>query len=327
MHVLGVETSCDETSVAVVEKQKVLSNIIFSSLKYHAPFGGVIPEIASRQHLKSIETCFDFSLKEAGITPEQIDLIAVTLNPGLVGSLLVGINFARALSYSLNKPLIEINHLHAHLFAAFLNKQEKIEFPFLGLVVSGGHTELYDVKDFDKITVIGKTRDDACGEALDKIGRLYGLGYPAGPIIDKMFDINLVDKKAFEIKGLKDSFDFSFSGIKTKAAYIYRDLLKNGQAKDKETIKKIISSFQFSVISHIIERVQGVMATKKYKSLVCGGGVAANSFLRTNLELVCKNRNIPLNLSEIKYCADNAAAVAGLGFYMYNTLNIKPVFN
>ncbi len=315
MLVLGIETSCDETSVAVVRNREVLSNVVSSSLRYHQPYGGVIPEIASRQHLSALDICLSCALKEAKVPLSSIQLIAVTQGPGLIGSLLVGSNFAKALSYARGIPLIAVHHLHAHIFAAFLNKK-KIVFPFLGLVVSGGHTELYHVADFDHIQLLGKTRDDACGETLDKVGRFYGLGYPAGPLIDKLFSRHVVDEKLFRVKGLQDNLDFSFSGIKTKAICTGMALGKSRLVSKKR--QRILSSFEYAAVSHILDRISSAYQVRSFKALVCGGGVVANSFLRQQLEFFSRQQKTPLYLSEKCYCSDSAAPIAGLGFYLYN---------
>ncbi len=315
MYVLGIETSCDETSLSVVNKRRVLSNTVWSSLNLHAEFGGVIPEIASRQHLKSLSFVFSRSLEKAGIGKKKIDLISVVSSPGLIGSLLVGINFARALGYALGLPVIEIDHLKAHLFAAFLNNRSRINVPSLGLVVSGGHTELYWMQGFENVRVLGRTRDDAAGEALDKVGRLYGLGYPAGPLIDKLFDLSLVNKRLFEIKGLRHTLDFSFSGIKTKAGYMYKQ--RNGRFSKEEKIG-ILSSFQYGIVSHIIEKINSALSQYKVRRIICGGGVAANFFLRQSLIELCRRKKLRLFLPDIAYCSDNGSSAAGLGFYMYN---------
>ena len=208
MYTLGIETSCDETSCAILKNYKVLSNITISSLSEHKKYGGVVPEIATRAHLKNIDKVLQFALKKAKISLKKIDLIAVTYRPGLIGALVVGLNFAKALAFSLDKPFIGVNHLHAHLFAPFLDYKEKLCFPFLGLIVSGGHTEIYYVHDFNKIEIVGRTCDDACGEAFDKVAKAYGLGYPGGPVIDRIFNYKYKDN--FKFKCGRSRFDLSF---------------------------------------------------------------------------------------------------------------------
>lgn len=313
MYTLGIETSCDETSSAIIRNRKVYSCIVSSSLSLHKKFGGIVPEIASRAQLELIYPVTWKALKEAGITLKEVKLLAVTSSPGLVGSLLVGLAFSQSLAYFKNLPLLEINHLHSHLFAPFLNRSLP-GFPFLGLVVSGGHTELYSVRDFDNTQLIGKTRDDACGEALDKVGRFYGLGYPAGPEIDRIFNLDLVDSTLFNIKD-KEGFDFSFSGIKTRAIYLSLDLKKKKKLTRFDRIK-ILSSFQFGIVNYLIKKLTKALNHFKIKKVVCGGGVSANSFLRRRLKELEK-KGIKVYLPEKRYCADNAASVAGLGEYIY----------
>lgn len=318
MHTLGIETSCDETSCAVLKDYRVLSNITISSLKEHKKYGGVVPEIATRAHLNNIDKVLLEATKKARISLKKIDLISATYKPGLIGALVVGLNFAKALSLALDKPFIGINHLHAHLFAPFLDNQHKLEFPFLGLVVSGGHTEIYKVDDFDKITILGQTRDDACGEVFDKVAKAYGLGYPGGPVIDKMFDLN---KRDFDFKCGKIGLDLSFSGIKTALIYKKNELEKKGLF-DSKTKKKLISSFQYSALEAVISSI--IEASWKYriKRVACGGGVIANKYLRTRLDEQ-KDRGIKVYIPDLEYCCDNAAIVAGLGFYLYNKSKIK----
>ncbi|MCP4653033.1 MAG: tRNA (adenosine(37)-N6)-threonylcarbamoyltransferase complex transferase subunit TsaD [Candidatus Omnitrophica bacterium] len=314
MYTLGIETSCDETSCAVLKNYKVLSNVTISSLRQHKKYGGIIPEIATRAHLKNIDKVFNAALSEAKISLHRISVIAVTHKPGLIGSLVVGINFAKALSLALGKPLIGVNHLHAHLFAPFLNYPAKIKFPFLGLVVSGGHTEIYRVDDFNKMKIIGQTRDDACGEVFDKIGRSLGLGYPGGPIIDKLFDAKRKDE--FKFKCGKIGLDLSFSGIKT--AVIYKQIeLEKKKLLDRKSKIGLISAFQATVVEAIVQTVVDASIKTGINRVVCGGGVIANSFLRARLSAQ-KERKIRLFAAPLTYSTDNAAMVAGIGFYLYN---------
>jgi N6-L-threonylcarbamoyladenine synthase len=312
MYTLGIETSCDETSAAVIRNRKVLSCKTFSSLKLHAKYGGFIPEIASRRQIKFIDQVTVAALKDAGAALNDLDLIAVTKGPGLIGSLLVGLSFAESLSFSLKLPLSGIDHLHAHMFAPFLGKK-KIVFPFLGLVASGGHTQIYKVLDFNKIKLLTETRDDACGEALDKVGRFYGLGFPAGPLIDRLYRKECVDKSMFRMKPLGD---FSFSGIKTKAVYMHDRLRREGRLDQSQKLK-ILSSFQYAVIDSLINNL--TMAVKKFKisSVVCGGGVVANRLLRRRLSALKRTLGLKLFLPQPQYCQDNAACVAGLGEYLF----------
>ena len=319
MYTLGIETSCDETSCAVTKNCEVISNITISSLKEHKKYGGVIPEIATRAHLKNINRVFELALKTANITKKKIDLIAVTNRPGLIGALVVGVNFAKAMSLALKKPLIGINHLHAHFFAPYLDYNNKIKFPFLSLVVSGGHTEIYQVKSFNEIKTLGKTRDDACGEVFDKIAKAYHLGYPGGPVIDKLF--NDAYKKEFLFKCGKIGFDLSFSGIKTALMYKKIQMEKNGEFNLKMKIK-LVSSFQYSALETIIKTTLEAVNKFKIYRVACGGGVLANQYLRERLLEIEKQTKISFLISPKKYTGDNAAMVAGLGFYLYNSLGV-----
>lgn len=314
MYTLGIETSCDETSCAILKDYKVLSNVTISSLKEHRKYGGVVPEIATRAHLKNIDKVLSGALSASRISLGKIGLIAVTYKPGLIGSLVVGVNFAKALSFSLRKPLIGIDHLYAHIFAPFLNNREKLEFPFLGLVVSGGHSEIYYVRDFDNIKLLGQTQDDACGEVFDKIAKAYNLGYPGGPAIDKLFDARYKD--SFKFKCGRSGLNLSFSGIKTALIYKKIELEKKGLL-DKNTKVKLLSSFQASAISAIISAVLEAKARYGLKKISCGGGVLANSYLRRRLK-ESEGKGTRFLIPPLEYTADNAAIVAGLGFYLYN---------
>jgi N6-L-threonylcarbamoyladenine synthase len=328
MYTLGIETSCDETSCAVLKNYRVLSNVTISSLKEHAKYGGVIPEIATRLHLKNIDKVTQHALALARVSLKEIDVIAATHMPGLIGALVVGLNFAQALSLSLRKPFVGVNHLHAHIFAPFLNNAYPIEFPFLGLVVSGGHTEMYYVEDFTKISLIGKTRDDACGEVFDKVAKTYGLGYPGGPAIDRLFNADY--KNDFYFKCGKIGLDLSFSGIKT--ALVYKKLELEKQKKmNRHTTIRLISSFQESVLETIVATVLEAAGKFKVRRVVCGGGVVANRSLRRKLSALSRD-NLEFLIPPFEYTTDNAAIVAGLGFYLYNkgnrsSLGLKPQAN
>ncbi len=319
MYTLGIETSCDETSCAVLKDYKVLSNVTLSSLREHAKYGGIVPEIATRAHLKNIDKVFLEALKKAKVSLKNINLIAATYKPGLMGSLVVGVNFAKALALALNKPFLGINHLHAHIFAPFLNQREKIEFPLLGFVVSGGHTEIYQISDFDKIKLLGQTDDDACGEVFDKVAKAYGLGYPGGPAIDKLFEEKYKD--AFKFKCGRKGFNLSFSGIKTALVYKKLELLKKSRLTRLTKIE-LVSSFQYSVVETLIQAILAAQKQYKIKNVACGGGVVANSYLRRRLK-ASESKNLRFLIPQIEYTADNAAIVAGLGFYLYNKKGLK----
>ena len=323
MYTLGIETSCDETSCAVLKDYNVLSNVTISSLNEHKKYGGVVPEIATRAHLKNIDKVFLEALKVSKVSLKDISLIAATYKPGLMGSLVVGVNFAKALALSLNRPFLGINHLHAHIFAPFLNRKEKLEFPLLGFIVSGGHTEIYYVSDFDKIKLLGQTDDDACGEVFDKIAKAYGLGYPGGPVIDRLFETKYKD--AFTFKCGRRGLNLSFSGIKT--ALIYKKIeLEKKTRLSRLTKIKLVSSFQYSAVETLISAILDAHKQYKIKKIACGGGVVANRYLRSRLK-ESETRDLRFLIPPIEYTSDNAAIVAGLGFYLYNKKGIKSNIN
>jgi len=319
MYTLGIETSCDETSCAILKDRKVLSNITLSSLRQHKKYGGVVPEIASRAHLVNINKVAELAKDKAKIPLRKIDLIAVTHRPGLIGSLVVGLNFAKALSLALQKPLIGVDHLKAHLFAPFLNSRSKINFPFLGLVVSGGHTEIYRVDDFNRMTIIGSTLDDACGEVFDKLAVNYGLGYPGGPLIDKLFDPKA--RLDFKFKCGRKGLNLSFSGLKTALIYKKIGMEKQGIFNSQAKIR-LLSSFQYTALEAIVEAISEAADKLRIKRIVCGGGVIANSYLRRRLKEQ-KKQGLEVLISPRCYAGDNAAIVAGLGFYLYNKRGLK----
>lgn len=309
MNVLGIETSCDETAASVVQNGKVmLSNVVISSLKKHAQYGGIIPEIASRHHLEFIDAIVRESLEEAKLKLSDINAIAVTSSPGLIGSLLVGTSFARALSLALNKPLIEVDHIKAHLYANFL-LEKKPKLPAIGLIVSGGHTSLYHIVSFKNFKLLGQTLDDAAGEAFDKVARILNLGYPGGPIIDRLAQKSK-KKNIFPFKcaTLKNSFDFSFSGIKTAVLYYVK---KNPHV----AVEDVAYAFQESVVTTLVNKCLNACEKTKIKTLLIGGGVAANSYLRAKLSENCEKHHINLFTPPLNLCVDNAAMIAGLGYH------------
>ncbi|MFH1460301.1 MAG: tRNA (adenosine(37)-N6)-threonylcarbamoyltransferase complex transferase subunit TsaD [Candidatus Omnitrophota bacterium] len=313
MLTLGIETSCDETAAAVVENgKKMFSSCVSSSIHLHQKFGGIVPEIASRYHLEYIIPVVESALQKAQVKLKDINLVTVTHTPGLVGSLLVGVSFAKALSLALNKPLLGVNHIQAHLFSPFL-EQGRFHFPFVGLVVSGGHTSLAYVKDFDKIKIIGKTRDDAAGEAFDKVAKMLGLTYPGGPIIDKLASTINQSPFRFKCATLNNSLDFSFSGIKTDVLYAWAKV-KN---KNKKAKAQICYSFQKQVVNVLVDK--SIQACNKHKTqiLSVGGGVACNNELRNKLISRGKENNIKIFLSGKHLCLDNAAMIAALGYHLY----------
>lgn len=333
MYTLGIETSCDETSAAVIKNgSQVLSNVISSSLKLHTKYGGIIPEIASRAQLEFINPAVCLALEKAKIKLSQIKLIAVTYGPGLGGCLMVGLMFAKGLSFAKNIPFIGVDHIKAHLYAPKLT--QKIKLPFIGLVISGGHTSLFFVKDFNKITLLGRTVDDAAGEAFDKTAKILGLPYPGGPHIEKIAKKRKSNELKFSCGKLDSALNFSFSGIKTavlykfKSPYAATEKIKN---VSKTAKADIAGAFQEAVFEDIVKKSLLACKLKKVKSLVVGGGVACNNNFREKLYAACKNYGILSYFPEKGYCMDNAAMIAGLGYQLYKkgkyskfTLNIKP---
>ncbi len=320
MNILGIETSCDETSASVVKDGKIiLSNVIASSLKDHQKYGGIIPEIASRKQLELINPVVEKALKISKIPLKKIDAVAVTSKPGLIGSLLVGLSFARALSYAIKKPLIEVNHIEAHVYANFLKKiNSKIKtkkmpkLPAIGLIVSGGHSNIFYINNFKKFILLGKTRDDAPGEAYDKVARILKLGYPGGPVIDRLAQKGKNSEIQFSCANINQSFDFSFSGIKTAVYYYVRKQKKI----TRSDILKISYAFQKSVVQALVRKSIAACQSKKIKTLIIGGGVAANSELRNKLCSEAKKENIDIFFPDLDLCMDNAAIIAGLGYHL-----------
>ncbi|MCX5710208.1 MAG: tRNA (adenosine(37)-N6)-threonylcarbamoyltransferase complex transferase subunit TsaD [Candidatus Omnitrophica bacterium] len=312
MYVLGIETSCDETSAAVVKDGRcVLSNSVCSSLSLHKKYGGVIPEIASRMQLETIAQVAQAALKDSGLTIKKIDLIAVTNSPGLPGSLLVGIAFAKSLSLAAGLPLVAVDHVLAHIYANFLDNT-KVKLPIVALVASGGHTSLFYAKDFSRIETLGETQDDACGEAFDKVAKILGLGYPGGPIIEKLARSGDCKKFKFGCSGTRNPLDFSFSGVKTAVLYA----VKGRQLSLKEK-KDIAGSFQESAVGVLVDKSILACKKKKASSLVVGGGVAANNRLRERLIKEAGEAGIKCYFPPKSLCMDNAAMVAGLGYQLF----------
>ncbi len=326
MYVLGIETSCDETSASVVKNGSiVLSNVVSSSVKFHNKYGGIVPEIASRMQLETITQVVDSGIKEAGIKLKDLALVSATKGPGLLGSLVVGISFAKSLSYGLGIPLLGIDHIQAHIYGSFLNRKP-IPKPFIALIVSGGHTSLFCVKDFDKIATLGETLDDACGEAFDKVAKILGLGYPGGPIIDSLAGKGNPKKIRFQCSGTKRPLDFSFSGIKTAVLYYVKKLsiVHSPQSTfcgpwtiGRGLIRDIAASFQETVVDTLISKSLLACKTKKINRLVVGGGVAANSRLRDKFIKEAAANKINIYFPPMEFCMDNAAMVAGLGYQLF----------
>ena len=314
MKILGIESSCDETAAAVVENgRKVLSNIIATSLEEHKLYGGVVPEIASRRHAESISGVVEEALNEAKCTVDEIDAVAVTYAPGLIGSLLVGVNFAKGLALAAEKPLVPVHHLRGHVASNYLTSD--VEPPFLCLVVSGGHSHIVAVKSYTEFEVIGRTRDDAAGEALDKAGRTLKLPYPGGVSIDKISKDG--NENAFEFPHPKFSdapYDYSFSGLKTKVINYVHNAEQKGESVN---VPDLAASFQKAVVDCLLINFEKAAEDFGYKKLVLAGGVSANSKLRAESEKICKSRGWELTIPELKYCGDNAAMIASQGYFEF----------
>jgi len=321
MITLGIETSCDETSVSITDGRKVLSNIVSSSVHLHKKYGGVVPEIASRLHVEYIVEVLAGALAKSGKSLKDIKLVSVTNGPGLVGALLVGISMAKSLSYSLGVPIVGVNHILAHLYSSFLNEGEKPEFPFIGLVVSGGHTALFYCEAVGRQKVLGQTEDDAVGEAYDKVAKLLGLGYPGGPAVERTAKrsrgVNRIDFPKSYLG--KDSLDFSFSGIKTAVLYYVQKkrLTKNDVRCTKNEVSDICYSFQEAALDVLVEKAFLACRMKKAGSIVVGGGVAANMRLRQKLHDAASFSGTKIFFPKMAYCLDNAAMVGVLGEALY----------
>lgn len=306
--ILGIETSCDETSVALLKGFNVLSHVIYSQL-IHREYGGVVPELASREHETAISRVVDKAFGDApGIRPGDVDAIAVTYGPGLMGALLVGLNFAKGMAIALNKPLIAVNHVEAHLYAPFLEFPD-LKPPMLSLLVSGGHTMLIDVRGIRDFTILGQTLDDAAGESFDKVARLLKIGYPGGPVIDRLSEKGDPQAVLFPRPYLdKDSLDFSFSGLKTAVLNYTRD-----KTFTEQGIADIAAGFQASVVDVLEEKVRRAIMVTGHKNVILAGGVAANRLLRQRLKKLAEKLEIKLYYPPLKYCTDNAAMIAAAG--------------
>ncbi len=310
--VLGIESSCDETAVAVVkDATHVLASEVSTQMDIHSRYGGVVPEVASRRHLESLPLLVEEALKKSGKTFEDLTGIAVTASPGLIGALLVGLSAAKGMAFRLNIPLATVHHIEAHLYAAHLDT-DPIAFPALGLVVSGGHTELYRIENWGQYQLLASTRDDAAGEAFDKVAKLMGLGYPGGPIIEKLAKLSPETTQMFSRARMTDKTqDFSFSGLKTAVSL---ELQKNPIKSDHDR-QKLAAKFQNTVLREINSRAAVALDGTRFESLIVGGGVACNQALRDTLKKETDTRGVALRVPPPKYCSDNAAMIAGLGAY------------
>lgn len=331
VYILAIESSCDDTSVAILKDNEVLSNII-ANQSIHNQYGGVVPELASRDHLKNIIPALDKAIQNAKVALKDIHAIAVTRGPGLAGSLMVGLSAAKSLALTLNIPLIEVNHLQAHISAHFIkdvHKEKQLQFPFIGLIVSGGHTQLLLVKNYLEYELLGETLDDAAGEALDKGAKLLGLGFPGGPIIDKLAQHGNEKKFRFPIAQVKP-LHFSFSGIKTALLYLIQKEEKNNPDFIKNNLNDLCASYQYTIIQMIINGMKECIEQTKIKQIAIAGGVSANSKLRSELFQLSKEMNADIFTLPLQYCTDNAAMIGIAGYYKYLNhqfadLDITPV--
>ena len=315
MPILAIESSCDETSVSVVSNSKVISNII-SSQYFHKKYGGVVPELASRAHLQIISSLTQQALIEAKFSMKQIDAIAVTNEPGLIGALIVGANFAKGLALKYSLPIIPVNHIEGHIFSGFLTENNP-DFPIITLVVSGGHTAIFYVENFNKYEIIGLTRDDAAGEAFDKIAKLCGLEYPGGPLIDKYAKQGNKARFDFPRSMLNSKdYDFSFSGLKTSVRYFLQKEFPNGIPN--EMLPDIAASVQAAIVDVLVAKTINAAVAKKVKTIVLAGGVSANSALRQEMELKSAEYKIQTIAPALAYCMDNAAMIGYIAEKKYN---------
>lgn len=319
MKILAIESSCDDTAIAILEERKVLSSLVASQVDDHIVFGGVVPEIASRMHIDAISNLYKEALRQAECTIEDIDAIAVTYAPGLIGSLLVGVSFAKGLALAANKPLIPVHHLRSHIAANYITHPD-LKPPFMALVISGGHSHIINVKDYTEYEIIGRTRDDAAGECFDKTARAMGLPYPGGVHLDKIADSG--NSNAYKLPRPKvdgNPLDFSFSGLKTAVL----NTINNSKQKGIEiNTEDMCASIRKTVTDILIDKIS--IAIEKYptKKLVLAGGVSANSEIRSRMKEFSESKHIEFYTPELKYCGDNAAMVGAQGYYEYKNKNL-----
>lgn len=314
-HILAIESSCDETAAAVVKNgRSVLSNVIYSQIDLHTIYGGVVPEIASRKHIEKINQVIEEALKEAGVSLKDIDAIAVTYGPGLVGALLVGVAEAKAISFATGIPLIGVHHIEGHICANYIEHPE-LEPPFMSLVVSGGHTHLVNVSDYGVYEILGRTRDDAAGEAFDKVARAIGLGYPGGPKIDKVSKEGNAEAIDFpRPKVSEGEYDFSFSGLKSAVL----NYLNSEKMAGREIVREdVAASFQKAVTDVLVEHSMNAVREYGAKKFAIAGGVASNSSLRAQMKAACENEGIEFYYPSPVFCTDNAAMIGVAGYYEY----------
>ena len=331
--ILGIESSCDDTSAAVIRNRTLLSNVI-ASQAVHQKYGGVIPELASRAHQQNIIPVVDTALKEAGITIDKVDAIAFTRGPGLLGSLLVGVSFAKGLSIARNIPLVEVNHLEGHILSHFVDMPNKEiphpNFPFLCLLVSGGHTQIVRVDAPTKMEIIGTTIDDAAGEAFDKCAKVMGLPYPGGPVIDRLAKEGNPEAFKFAKPHVEGAYDYSFSGLKTSFLYTLRDAVKENPNFVEENKADLCASLQKTIVDILLDKLVKASKATGIKDIAIAGGVSANSGLRNGVEEMGRRRGWRTFLPEFKFTTDNAAMIATAGHYRYmagelSSLEVSPV--
>ena len=314
--ILAIESSCDDTSAAVLRDDHLLSNVI-ASQKVHEQYGGVVPELASRAHQQNIIPVVDAAIRQAGISKEEIDAIGFTRGPGLLGSLLVGVSFAKSFSTALGKPLIEVNHLQAHVLSHFIDRGEsKPQFPLICLLVSGGHTQILLLKDYFDIECLGTTIDDAAGEAIDKAAKIMDLGYPGGPVIDRLAKEGNADAYHFATPHI-EGYNYSFSGIKTSFLYFLRDRLKEDPNFIEHHKADLCASIQKTIVSFLLKKVERAALDHHVRQVAIAGGVSANSYLRSELQRICQKHHWQAFIPPFQFCTDNAAMVGIASYFKY----------
>ncbi|MBP5342138.1 MAG: tRNA (adenosine(37)-N6)-threonylcarbamoyltransferase complex transferase subunit TsaD [Bacteroidales bacterium] len=314
--ILAIESSCDDTSAAVLRDDHLLSNVI-ASQKVHEQYGGVVPELASRAHQQNIIPVVDAAIRQAGIDKSEIDAVGFTRGPGLLGSLLVGVSFAKSFATALGKPLIEVNHLQAHVLSHFIDRGEpKPQFPFICLLVSGGHTQILLLKDYFDIECLGTTIDDAAGEAIDKAAKIMDLGYPGGPVIDRLAKEGNPDAYTFATPHIA-GYDYSFSGIKTSFLYFLRDRLKEDPEFIEHHKADLCASIQKTIVSFLLKKTERAALDHRIRQIAIAGGVSANSFLRSELQRICQKHHWQAFIPPFQFCTDNAAMVGIAAYFKY----------
>tara|TARA_R110000850_G_scaffold268138_1_gene399411 strand:- start:2670 stop:3689 length:1020 start_codon:yes stop_codon:yes gene_type:complete len=317
IYILGIESSCDDTAAAVIHNGKVLSNVV-ATQKIHEEYGGVVPELASRAHQQNIVPVIDLAIKKAGIDKKDLNAIAFTRGPGLMGSLLVGASFAKSLSLGLGIPLIEVNHMQAHILAHFIEAEGQIipGFPFIAMTISGGHTQIVKVTDYFEMEIIGQTIDDAVGEAFDKSAKILGLPYPGGPLVDKLAQKG--NPKAYKFTKPKvGDLDFSFSGLKTAILYFVQKEVKNNPNFIEENIEDVCASIQYTIVDYLMDKLKNAVKATGIKEIAIGGGVSANSGIRSALQEAEKKYGWKTHIPKFEFCTDNAAMIAIVGELKY----------